>query len=229
MTSTVVEAAQDGGVDATGSVLETDDSIHETILSYAEAHDVDCIAMGTHGRSGLERLRLGSVTERTLRAATVPVVTVSGNGELDRGFDSVLLPTDGSEHALAAADHAIDLTLAIGGALHVVHVVDVGVVWDDVSAGMLLDALEEAGERAVDEVIDRADAADVSTVQASILSGSPYRAIVEYAEDNGVDCVVMGTHGRTGFDRLLLGSVTERVVRLTDVPVITITHPDTAD
>jgi nucleotide-binding universal stress UspA family protein len=60
----------------------------------------------------------------------------------------------------------------------------------------------------------------VSSVQASVLSGSPYRAIVDYAAAEDIDLVVMGTHGRTGFDRYLLGSVTERVVRLSDRPVL---------
>ena len=62
----------------------------------------------------------------------------------------------------------------------------------------------------------------ISTVEASVLSGRPHRAIVDYAAEYDVDLIVMGTHGRTGLDRYLLGSVTERVVRLSDVPVLAV-------
>jgi nucleotide-binding universal stress UspA family protein len=217
----VAERAADAGVDATTAVVDAAETVHRTVLDYAADHDADCIVMGTHGRTGLDRYLLGSVAERTLRESPVPVLTVHEDTVVDRDLDAILVPTDGSDCSETAAAHAADLAAATGAALHIVHVVDLGVLPVD-GSGALLDELQQAGRRALESVIDRADEVDVSSVQASVLSGTPYRAIVDYADSEGVDLVVMGTHGRTGFDRYLLGSVTERVVRLSDQPVLTL-------
>jgi nucleotide-binding universal stress UspA family protein len=225
---TITDRAVDADVEATTAVLDDDDPVHRVVLDYVDRHDVDCVVMGTHGRTGIDRFVLGSVAEQTLREAPVPVVTVHEDTVLDPDFGTVLVPTDGSDCASTAADHAIDLAVATNGAVHIIHVVDLGVVWDDVTAGTVLEALEDAGERAIDEVVDRAENAGVGTVEASVVSGTPYHAIVEYVDERDVDCVVMGTHGRTGLSRYLLGSVTERVVRLTDVPVVGIKTETTA-
>jgi nucleotide-binding universal stress UspA family protein len=74
----------------------------------------------------------------------------------------------------------------------------------------------------LDAIVERATEAGVGTVEASVLTGSPHGAITEYADEYGVDCIVMGTHGQTGLDQRFLGSVTERVVRTSDLPVFTI-------
>ncbi|MBX0297817.1 universal stress protein [Haloarcula nitratireducens] len=227
--SRVAEMATNADVDVTTAILENGASIHRAILTYASDHGVDCIVMGTYGRTGLDRFVLGSVAEQTLREAPVPVMTVHEDTVVDPDFSAVLVPTDGSACAQAAADHAIELALATDAALHIVHVVDLGVVWDEVNAGVVLDALEEAGKQALQTIIDQADESGVATSESSVLSGAPHSAIVEYADERDVDCVVMGSHGRTGIDRYLLGSVTERVVRLTDVPVLALKEPNTTD
>jgi nucleotide-binding universal stress UspA family protein len=223
----LAERAAAAGVESASAVLESNQQIHEAILSYAEDHGVDCIVMGTYGRTGIDRFVLGSVAEQTLRESPVPVVTVHEDTVIDADFESILVPTDGSDSAEAAVDQAIELASADDAALHVVYVVDTGVVWDETGAGTVLDALEGAGQRALDSVVERARAAGVSTVEASVLNGVPHRAIDEYATERDVDLVVMGTHGRTGVDRYLLGSVTERVVRLTDVPVLALKKSET--
>jgi nucleotide-binding universal stress UspA family protein len=216
----VERRATAAGVEATTAVVEGRGRVSGTLLDYADECGADCIVMGTRGRTGLDRMLLGSVAERTLRNAAVPVFTVHEDTVVDPAFDDVLVPTDGSEAAGVALDHAIDLVRATGGTLHVAHVVDLGVVWGDVEAGTVLDAMEQTGERAVQRAVARAEAADVPTVEASVLQGAPYRAILDHAEDRDVDCIVMGSHGRTGLDRVLLGSVAERVVRLSTTPVL---------
>ncbi|AZH27214.1 universal stress protein [Haloplanus aerogenes] len=218
-TTAVAEQAATADVAATTAVVDADGPVYRAILDYADDHGVDCIVMGTHGRTGLGRYILGSVAERTLRESPVPVVTVHEETVVDEDLETILVPTDGSDCSEAAAAHAVALAEATGASLHVVHVVDLGVLPVDES-GALIEELQQAGQHALESVIDRAE--DVSSVQASVLSGSPYRAIVDYAESEDVDLVVMGTHGRTGFDRYLLGSVTERVVRLSDRPVLTL-------
>lgn len=224
--ATVRDQAADVGVSATTHVIETADPTHQTIIDYAIDHDAALIVMGTHGRTGLNRLVLGSVTERTLRTSPVPVLTVHEDITLDPDFETILVPTDGSEAANVAADHGITLAGATDAAMHVVHVVDLTAVSGEFGGAEVLNALEEAGQQAVDDVIDRARKADLRTVEASVLSGTPARAILDYAEERDIDLIVMGTHGRTGLERYLLGSVTEKIVRVADVPVLTVSPPE---
>jgi len=137
-------------------------------------------------------------------------------------YDDILVPTDGSPASDAAIDHAIDLADRYGARLHALYVVD-GSVYSTLEAGseVVIDALEAEGEQATDRVADAAAAAGVETT-TTVTSGTAYRAIREYADEQAVDMIVMGTHGRKGLDRYLLGSVTERVVRTADVPVLTV-------
>lgn len=216
--ATLAERADSAGVDVTTRVVEHGGPTHKGIVADAREHDADCIVMGTHGRTGVDRFVLGSVAERTLREAQVPVLTVHPDTPVGAAFESVLVPTDGSDSARAAGTTAVDLARATDATLRVLSVVDLGAVWGD-DAGTILDAVEKGARRAVDEVADEAEAAGVP-VETAVLTGSPVRAILEHADDEGVDCIVVGTHGRTGLDRVLLGSVAERVVRLADVPVL---------
>ncbi|AQL42024.1 hypothetical protein BV210_04510 [Halorientalis sp. IM1011] len=143
-------------------------------------------------------------------------------------YDTILVPTDGSEGALAAADHAVGLAERYDATVHVLAVVDVDEVAlttpTDVNVGDLKSTLRASAQSNVDEIVSRAERADRPTEEA-ILVGVPHRAIVDYVEDEGIDLIVMGTHGRTGVRRVLLGSVAERVVRTSPSPVMTI-RPD---
>lgn len=135
-------------------------------------------------------------------------------------YDDVLLPTDGSPGVERAIEEAVGIASATGARLHVLYVVE-PLYWSEVNAERLLEALAEEGERATAAVAERAEAADVEVV-AEIRQGYPSEAILEYADEAGVDAIVMGTHGRRGLSRMLLGSTTERVVRAADVPVVTV-------
>jgi nucleotide-binding universal stress UspA family protein len=224
--SAIADRADERGIPVTTEVIETSEPVHQEIVEYATDHDVELVVMGTHGRTGINRLVLGSVAERTLRVSPIPVLTVHEETDIVPDFETVLVPTDGSETANAAADHAIRIAAETDAALHIVHVVDLTAITDEYGSGAVLEALEEAGERAVDNVVERANEAGVRSVEASVMSGTPARAIVDYADDREIDLVVMGTHGRTGLSRYLLGSVTEKVVRLAGTPVLTISPPD---
>lgn len=210
----------------TTAVIETSDSVSRALVDYAEDNGIDLIVMGTHGRTGLDRLIVGSVTERTLRLSPFPVLAVTENGHLEANVETILVPTDGSSGATVAADHAIELAEVFDAALHIVHVVDHTGLGGSGGSAMILEALEERGQQAVDTIIERAEAAGLDSIEASVLSGIPARAIVDYADDRGVDIIVMGTHGRTGLDRYLLGSVTEKVVRLADQPTLAVSSPE---
>ena len=138
-------------------------------------------------------------------------------------YSAVLVPTDGSDGTRDAVKHAISHAERYEAALHVLYVVDarVGIGRERTPETILAD-LDEAGQEAIDDVIAQAEAAAVGTIEGSVARGDPHRAILDYTDREGIDLVVMGTHGRTGLDHYLLGSVTEKVVRLADVPVLTV-------
>ncbi|WP_435365921.1 universal stress protein [Haloarchaeobius sp. DYHT-AS-18] len=219
-----------GGIEPNAVIIDEPDQVHEVLCRYADEHDVDCIVMGTHGRTGFDRYVLGSVTERMIRAASVPVLTVHEDTRVPDGasFERLLVPTDGSECAIRATEHATDLAEAVGGDLHAINVVDTTVAPGGVESGFITGELEAAGEQALETMQNHVQAGGSVTVHTSVVHGPPYRAIIDYADEHDVDCIVMGTHGRTGLDRYLLGSVTERVVRLAEVPVISVRGPDSS-
>ena len=140
-------------------------------------------------------------------------------------YDRILTPTDGSNPSNRGVDRAIELAARFDSTVHALYVVD-GSAYSTLEAGseVVIDALEAEGEQATDRVADAAAAAGVETT-TTVTSGTAYRAIREYADEQAVDMIVMGTHGRKGLDRYLLGSVTERVVRTADVPVLTVRQP----
>jgi len=172
-------------------------------------------------------------------------------------YQQILFPTDGSDGADAALDHAVDMAEQYDATLHVLFVAEddfglPGVVekehegvertemvgGDELAqereaaskTGMtskphdVRGAVAEHGQQIVDSIAEDIDSVSVET---AVLSGDPYDRILDYADESGADAIVMGTHGRTGIDRYLLGSVTEKVVRTADVPVLTVRMPET--
>jgi nucleotide-binding universal stress UspA family protein len=201
---------------------------HSAILKYASDEEVDLIVMGTHGRTGVQRYLLGSVTENVVRLADVPVLTVNAEEDspVTYPYTDILVPTDGSAGAEAAIGPAVDIASTYNARVHALSVIDTMSMGVDVRSTAALDALEDAAQSAVATVEQRAQDASVTSVETAIEHGSPYRGIRSYVEDHGIDLVVMGTHGRTGIERYLLGSVTEKTVRTSPVPVMTVRQPE---
>ncbi|KYH24148.1 universal stress protein [Halalkalicoccus paucihalophilus] len=200
------------------------------IRSYITDTGIDLVCMGTRGHTGLDRVLLGSVTTRIIRTVDIPVLSVKpkltealSESVKRGGFENILIPTDGSKPAREAVTHALDLARTYDATLHALYVVDRGAyasrpgwTWDE-----LQQVLEQNGETIVEDVQSRA-AADGVSVAAEITYGVPHQAIGEYCDQHGIDLVVMGTHGRSGLSRRLIGSVTERVLRKSAEPVLTI-------
>ncbi|GGM31039.1 universal stress protein [Haloarcula argentinensis] len=138
-------------------------------------------------------------------------------------YDRILVPTDGSPGSRAVLTHAETLAKTHDSEIHALYVIDTGrfstlpnePTWEGVT-----DSLHREGEMALD-MVERL-VADAVTVTRATAEGSPSQEIVDYASQHGCDLIVMGTHGRGGIDRLLLGSVAERVVRSAHVPVVTV-------
>lgn len=139
-------------------------------------------------------------------------------------YDSILVPTDGSEGTAAALEHALDIAKTRGATVHALSVVDrrIRMAAGDEQRDAIANSLHDRAIEAVDAVADAARDADV-TATTAVRTGIPYRCILDYADEHDVDLVVMGTHGRTGRDKLAsLGSVTERVVQNTNRPVLVV-------
>jgi nucleotide-binding universal stress UspA family protein len=198
---------------------------HETIVTVAEREGVDLVAMGTEGRTGLDRLLLGSVAERVLRASEVPVLTTRDGHPVGSGYETVLIPTDGSESARRATAQGVAIADRHGATVHALSVVDLSGVAAASNLGVsvpeVVGDLGEDGEAAVEAVADRCDRRGVD-VRTRVTEGTPHRVIRDYVDDEGVDLVAMGTQGRTGLDRLVLGSVAERVLRTSSAPVLAV-------
>ena len=133
-------------------------------------------------------------------------------------YDRILVPTDGTAGSTCAVENGLELAAKYGATVHALYVVET-----DSSMGHLdpfVERREAEGEEAVEAVEERAAEYDV-VVTKVFRYGTPHEQILDYVDDHDVDLVVMGTHARSGFDRLLdAGSVAERVVRGASVPVM---------
>ncbi len=141
-------------------------------------------------------------------------------------FEKILVPTDGSEGAENAVATALELAEMMDATVHALYVVNKHEMSEISSAiPMDLDEFENSrrrqGEKAVQEIADLAQERELRAV-TSVVKGRPAREILEYARENDVGLIVMGTHGRTGLGRYTAGSVTERIVRLSRIPVLTV-------
>ncbi|WP_226483346.1 universal stress protein [Natrinema amylolyticum] len=213
------ERAADSDVAVTTDVLQG--TPHDVIIDYAKTKDVDLVVIGTHGRDGLKRYVVGSVAERVVNTAPMPVLTVHAIDEPTYPYESVLVSTDGSEHATTALQMGTDVAKRHGATLHILAVLEDGLL----GLGGELDRERQAMDL-LEDAKSTATNGGVDDVVTAVESGSVPTEIISYAEAAGVDLVVMGTHGRTGLDDRLLGSITERVLRTASVPVLTANQRD---
>ncbi|MFB6082832.1 MAG: universal stress protein [Halorientalis sp.] len=136
-------------------------------------------------------------------------------------YERILVPTDGSDHAERAAEHALALARVFDATVRVISVVDLEGAAGPFDAGGVSDEFVDELEAEARDAIDGIAALADGQFRAEVLEGRPADAIVDDAREFGADLIVMGTHGRTGVHRYVVGSVTERVVRLADAPVLT--------
>lgn len=198
------------------------------ILDYAGEEEIDLIVLATHGRRGVRRMLLGSVAEEVVRRAGRPVLTVRSDGDGAHGEPPrrVLVPVDFSEHARRALLYGEAIAERTGAELHVLHVLPEMSFPDPYFAeAAQLRAMANAAQERVPEALARnvqevlGTGADAHT---HLEVGSPAATIVRVAEAEDVDHVVLSSHGRTGLQRALLGSVAEGVVRRASCPVLTV-------
>jgi nucleotide-binding universal stress UspA family protein len=188
----------------------------EEMLEHADETGADLILIATHGRSGIARWRLGSVADKVIRSAGCPTLVIGPNVEVELApyrLERVLVPLDGSALSEEALTVAAMIAAKTGAALDLARVVSLTPLAFDDSTGVypidLLGAMEQASQTYLNRM-----AASVSGVQAqtTLLIGSAADQLIEHARKSGAGLVVMASHGRGGFVRAALGSVTDRLL-----------------
>ena len=199
------------------------------IVDYAAEHDIDLIMLGTHGRRGIRHLLLGSVAEEVVRTAHCPVfITRAAGPETPKttGHLTILVPIDFSRHARLALRHAKMLAASVGARLVLLHVIEdqVHPAFYGISIQSVYDLVPDIEERSLRELEQFCRETEGPEVEARFLVryGTPVPEIVALTKVEEVDLIVMATHGLRGLEHFMMGSVTEKVLRRSSVPVFTV-------
>ncbi len=199
------------------TILE-EGSPSDTIIDVAEKGNYDLIVMGRRGMTRLERALIGSVTARVIGYSPIDVLVVPRDTSL--GFKNVLIATDGSKYSNAAEKKAIDFAMSYGGTITVISVVDIPPEFYAESPKTVEELVNKA-RGYVETVKNDAEASGVKA-ETIVMEGEAYRVITDVARESGAGIIVMGSHGRTGLKRLLMGSVTEKVIGHAPCPVLVV-------
>ncbi len=198
------------------------------ILDYCKDNNIDLIVMGTHGRRGIGHLFLGSVAEEVVRLAECPVVTIREGDDLMpiASKNNILVPVDFSIHSKTALEFALKIAPTYNARLQLLHVIEESIHPSFYAAGITSifefnSQLKTKSEQAIREMFESISGSDIEA-DIFVVEGRASSEIIKFAEEKSSDLIIIATHGLTGIEHLLLGSVTEKVVRMSKCPVLTI-------
>lgn len=198
---------------------------YKDIVDEAAKQKSTMIVMGRRGRTGLSRLMMGSTTARVIGHAPCSVLVVPRAAQVE--FKNVLVATDGSKYSAAAASEAIGIAKINNSKLTVISVIP-SEFMPPTDLELAIGQRELIAEKEMKEAEKNAkavkDAAQKEgvAVQAFVLSGKPADAVIETAKEKNADLIVLGSHGRTGLEKLLMGSTAERVIVLANSAVLVV-------
>jgi hypothetical protein len=181
----------------------------QDIVNDAARNKVDMIIIGTHGKTGLKRLMMGSVTAKVIGHAPCKVMVIPKDARLT--FEKILIATDGSVYSELASREAISIAKRTGSDL-----IALSVAKKDENLPVAKESVNAVKELAEREGVK---------VETLTLKGEPYETIVKTAEQRNAGLIVVGSHGRTGVERLLMGSVTERVIGHSRTALLVVRKP----
>lgn len=227
-----------GGSDLKSGAVAQEGRPHEIITCRARALPADLLVMGTHGRSGFNRLLLGSVTEKVLRQVTCPILTVPPaaphEGMAPVTFEKIVCAMDYSPSALKALKYALDLGRQAGGCVTVLYALeytDPEGALEPSSCDPCHQAVADSGRRR-QTLIDHAHrqlhalvAQEPTTwceIEELVAVDRAYKAILRHAHEVTADLIVMGAQGTAGLGLMLYGSNTQHVLRAASCPVLTV-------
>ena len=209
----------------------------DEISRLAKEKGADLAISATHGRSGLKRLILGSVTERLMRTLHCPLLIVRGPkhdlnilSEQGLKFNKILVGCDFSEDSALAFQHGLSLAQEFQSELHLVHVMEPPIYLD-----MFKTSVEYGEELQLDlqsqikiklkNMVPK-EAFNWCSPQTVLLDGPSHEELIRYAKNNKIDLIVLGVRGQRIVERLFIGSTTDRVVRQTPCPVLSVCLPE---
>ncbi|MFL2759523.1 MAG: universal stress protein [Dehalococcoidia bacterium] len=211
----------------------------DQIVFYAENNNYDLIAMSTQGRNGMKRAVIGSVTEEVIRTTSLPVLTVNGSKNNSEGsikIGKIIVPLDGSALSESALPFAISLVSSIPSNLLITNVISATKV---IAGDPILDGLITFDETSHTVKAKKSDSAqylsettkrlsdDLPTIESKVMDGEPSQAIMSLAKQHTDPLVILASHGRAGLNRLVMGSVTETLMRTSNFPILVI--PETPE
>lgn len=202
------------------SVSEHGINAATSILSYIESNNFDLVIIGTHGRTGFKNWIYGSVAEKVVRLVKIPAITVHHKPASSK-IKNILVPIDFSENSKKGMDTARKVAATFKSQINYIHIIE----------QQLHPTFHVVGIESVFTI--NSDLKDVSlnklksfcfkqgeTSTFTVLEGTAHREISDYAKEISCDLIIMSTHGYTGLDHVLIGSTTERVVRIAPCPVL---------
>ena len=198
------------------------------ILQYASDNNIDLIVMGTHGRRGLGHLLLGSTAEEVVRLAACPVFTIRELKEPKpvTKVNNILVPVDFSNYSKSALTYASEIALSYNAQLQVLHIIEETMhpafsISGKSSIFDLVPGIKEDSKKRANKMVKEV-VSDKVKFDLYIKGGRAASDIIKFAKENSSDLIVIATHGLTGLEHMLLGSVTEKVVRMAHCPVFTV-------
>lgn len=217
-TSYVERKAKDAGMEAESIVLQGNPA--EEIVDFAEEQRVDMIVVGSLGKSGIKRFMLGSVSEKVVRRAKIPVLVVREHKE-EKPYKQILIAADCSKATEKAVDFGIEIARLNGAKVYAVHVIDpiFNDLMEEAWAENAYEQFKKIGREAVSYVEEKGKAAGME-VESAVLEGNPAEKIVDFAEEQKVDMIVVGSLGKSGYEQFAIGSVSAKVLRNAKVPVL---------
>jgi len=219
-------------IDTTVS-LQLSFDVAGSINEYVAERDIDLVVMGTHGRKGLDRLMLGNVANKIIRHAPCPVMTVREevpwtDDRETTGYEDILAPIDFSDHSRDALRVSKDFASQYHARLHLLFVAEQRTVPTFSDTGLpgigvveMDPEIVENAEKALQQLEENIGGPEVESAY-HVREGNVSQDIIDFAETHGADLIVMATRGLTGVNRFLMGSNTERIVRVAPCPVLTI-------
>lgn len=205
-------------------------TVHEVIRDYAKEHDVDLVVVGTHGRTGVSKLMYGSITERVIKTVHTPIIIIPPEG--GRIPSSIVIAYDFSAPAKHAAEVARAIHGVSHGSLHLVHsyldvwgeYTDRGAVVGE-AAEKRREALHLGLEGMLKDDAKELFSIDAQAIQTHLVTGDPATGILKVADEVGATLICAGTTGKSGIERLLIGSVARRLLHDSEIPLL-LTHDD---
>ncbi len=198
------------------------------ILEYASENSIDLIVMGTHGRRGLGHFFLGSVAEEIVRMADCPVFTIREAKTLTspKAKENILVPVDFSKYSKNALANANEIAKSYGAKIHLLHIIEETIhpafsLSGKSSISDLVPGIEDDCRKRTEKMVKETVSSQIK-YEIHVKGGRAASDIIGFAKENSTDLIVIATHGLTGLEHMLLGSVTEKVVRMAHCPVFTV-------